>query len=66
MQQELAKAIQERTGLDEATAQQVATVAIDFLKTRLPPELASLLDGGQPNVGDLAGRLGGLFGQRNE
>jgi hypothetical protein len=65
VEQELAKVIRERTGLDEATAQQVATVAIDFLKARLPPELAALLAGGQPGAGGTGGPLGGLFGGRS-
>jgi hypothetical protein len=66
MQQELAQVIQERTGLDEAMALQVATVALDFVKTKLPPELAPILEGGTPNLGDAAGLLGGLFGRRSE
>ena len=63
MQQELVKVIQERTGLDEGMAQQVATAVIDFLKTKLPPELAPLLEGGMPNIADAGGLLGGLFGR---
>ena len=66
MQQELVKVIQERTGLDEGMAQQVATVVIDFLKTKLPPELAPMLEGGMPSAGDAAGLFGGLFGGRSE
>jgi len=66
MQQELIKVIQERTGLDEAMAQQVATVVMDFLKTKLPAELAPLLEGGTPNIADVGGLLGGLFGRRGE
>jgi hypothetical protein len=66
LREELAQVVQQRTGLDEAMALQVATVAIDFLKERLPPELAPLLDGQTPNVTDLGGMLGGLFGNRSE
>ena len=66
MQQELVKVIRERTGLDEATAQQVSVVVIDFLKTKLPSELAPLLEGGIPNAADAGGLLGGLFGRRGE
>jgi hypothetical protein len=66
MHEELARVIQERTGLDEATAQQVATAVIDFLKTKLPPELAPILTGGQPDLGGLGGQLGGLFGGRSD
>ena len=66
MQDELAKVIQERTGLDEGMAQQVATAAIEFFKTKLPPELAPMLEGGMPNISDAGGLLGGLFGRRAE
>ena len=66
MQDELVKVIQERTGLDEGMAQQVATAVIDFLKTKLPPELAPLLEGGMPNIADAGGLLGGLFGGRGQ
>ena len=55
MQQELARVIQQRTGLDEAMAQQVATTVIDFLKTKLPPELAPMLESGPPDI-STAGR----------
>ena len=66
MQQELVKVIQQRTGLDEAMAQQVATTVLDFLKTKLPPELAPMLEGGSPDISDVGGLLGGLFGGRPE
>ena len=44
MRDQLAKVIQERVGLDEATAQQAAGVAIDFIKAQRPPELAPMLE----------------------
>ena len=66
MQQELVTVIQQRTGLDEATAQQVAATVIDFLKTKLPPELAPLLEGGAPDVSTAGGLLSSLFGARPE
>jgi hypothetical protein len=66
LQEELAKVIQDRVGLDEATALQVASVAIEFLKEKLPPQLAPLLEGGTPDVSDAGGLLGGLFGQRSQ
>jgi hypothetical protein len=66
VQEELAKVIQARVGLDEATALQVAATAIEFLKTKLPPQLAPLLEGGSPDVSDVGGLLGGLFGQRGQ
>jgi hypothetical protein len=66
MQDEFIKVIQERTGLDESMAQQVATAVMDFLKTKFPPELAPMLEGGTPNIADAGGLLGGLFGRRAE
>jgi hypothetical protein len=62
---ELVQAIRERTGLDEAMASQVATVAIDFIKSKLPEPVASLLDGQAPDVGSLGNVLGGFFGQKS-
>lgn len=80
MREQLVQAIRERTGLDEAMAEQVVTVVIDQLKTQLPPQIASMLAmalgesaegsapaggaGGAPAVPDVGGMLGGLFGPR--
>lgn len=80
MREQLVQAIRERTGLDEAMAEQVVTVVIDQLKTQLPPQIASMLamalgesaggsapaagEGGTPAVPDVGGMLGGLFGPR--
>ena len=64
MRDELALVIRERTGLDEAMAQQVAGVALELIKERVPPDLAPLLDGQPPDRGGLGGALGGLFGKR--
>lgn len=64
MREELARLIQERVGLDEATALQVADVALDFVKVKLPPQIGPLLEGGPPDLGGLGGALGGLFGNR--
>jgi hypothetical protein len=63
---ELVKVIQERVGLDAGTAEQVATVALDFIKTKLPPEMAGLLEGDISGLGGAGGMLGGLFGGRGE
>lgn len=66
MREQLANAIRERTGLDEAMALQVADVAIQFLKEKLPPALAPVLDGQPPDLSDpgaLLSQLGGLGGQ---
>ena len=80
MREQLVQAIRERTGLDEAMAEQVVTVVIDQLKTQLPPEIAPMLamvlggsaeggapaagQGGTPAIPDVGGMLGGRFGPR--
>ena len=79
MREQLANVIRERTGLDEAMALQVAGVALDFIKEKLPPELAPIVDGQAPDLsnpgallghlgslGSQLGGLGNLFGRRAE
>jgi hypothetical protein len=66
MRDELARLVQERVGLDEATAQQVATVALEYLKSKLPPEMAPILEGQSAGAVDFGGLLGGMFGKRSE
>ena len=51
MLDELARVIQERTGLDEAMSQQVAQVAIEFMKSKVPPQFSGLLDGQNVDLG---------------
>ncbi|MFN8522496.1 MAG: hypothetical protein U0821_05250 [Chloroflexota bacterium] len=63
MREELAKLVQERVGLDEATALQVADVALELIKSRLPESIQPLLEGGEGGaLGGLGGMLGGLLG----
>jgi hypothetical protein len=67
---QLASAIRERTGLDEAMALQVADVAIDFMKGQVPAAFAPCLEDQPPDLskldmaqlGGLGGQLGGLGG----
>ena len=79
MREQLAATIVARTGLDEAMALQVADVALWFIKEKLPPALAPVVDGQAPDLSDPGallgqlgglggqlGGLGGLFGQRSE
>jgi hypothetical protein len=66
MRDELARLVQERAGLDETTALQVADVAFEFLKSKLPAELAPLLEGQTTSLPDVGGLLGGMFGRRSE
>ena len=63
MREQLAAAICERTGLDEAMALQVAEVALEFIKGKLPPALAPVVEGQSPDLsgsGALLGQLGGI------
>jgi hypothetical protein len=79
MREQLANAIRERTGLDEAMALQAADVALDFIKGQLPPALKPVVDGQPPDLSDPGallgqlgqfgsqfGGLGSLFGRRPE
>jgi hypothetical protein len=79
VREQLASEIREKTGLDEAMSLQVADVALDFLKGKLPPALAPVVDGQSPDLSDpgaLLGQIGsfgnqfggrgGLFGRRGE
>jgi hypothetical protein len=72
MMDELVQQIATRANIPPDKAMQAARTAIEFLDDKLPPpvggNLSRLLgeDGGQgsgPGVGDIAGKLGGLFGR---
>lgn len=72
MLDELVAQISQRTGLPQDKAQEAARTAVEFLDSRLPApiggNLAKLVHGGGagggglPDLGDLAGGLGGMFG----
>ena len=74
MMDELVQQISARTGIPEDKAQMAARAAIEFLDGRLPPPIGGnlhrLIDegghggaaGGLPDLGKLAGGLGGMFG----
>ena len=64
---ELAQQIATRTGIPQAQAAQAAHAAIEFLDGRLPAPVGGNLKrmvegGGAGGLGDVAGKLGGLFG----
>jgi hypothetical protein len=66
VREQLAATIVAKTGLDEAMALQVADVALGFIREKLPPALAPVVDGQAPDLSDpgaLLGQLGGLGGQ---
>lgn len=73
MLDELVTHISQRTGLPQEQAQAAARTAVEFLDSRLPAPIGGNLGklvhggaagggGGLPDLGDLAGGLGGMFG----
>jgi len=67
--QEIIKLVSEKTGIPEAQAKIAVDTVVGFLKQKLPAPLASQLDGllaggGMPDLGSLAGGLGGLLGNK--
>lgn len=75
MMDELVQQIATRTGLPHDKAMQAAQAAIEFLDGRLPPPIGGNLKrltggegggtgaGGLPDLGDVADKLGGMFGR---
>lgn len=71
MMDELVQQIAARANIPPDKAMQAARTAIDFLDDRLPPPVKGNLKqmlgegggGGAPDVGDIAGKLGGMFGR---
>lgn len=71
MLDELVAQISQRTGLPQDKALEAARTAVEFLDSRLPAPIGGNLGklvhgggegGGLPDLGSLAGGLGGLFG----
>lgn len=72
MLDELVQQIASRTGIPADKAEMAARTAIEFLDGRLPPPIGGQLGklvqgggaggGGMPDLGNLAGGLGGMFG----
>ncbi len=60
---ELVNLVVKKTGLPQATAQQVVQIVVDFIKKRLPAPVAAQIDGLLSNEGAVQqaeGMLGGL------
>lgn len=68
--QELIQELVDKTGLTEEKAQQVATTALNFIKSKLPSGIADKLEGivsGQFDVSSLSGNVeGGVEGGLNK
>jgi hypothetical protein len=69
---ELVQQIAAKANIPPDKAMQAARTAIEFLDGRLPPPVRGNLErllgegggaGGGPDLGDVAGKLGGLFGR---
>jgi hypothetical protein len=64
---ELIKTVTEKAGISEQQAQTAVATVLDFVKAKLPPQLASQVDGiisGKTDLSGLGGMLGGMFGQK--
>lgn len=63
---EVVKMVSERTGLSEEMSRVAVETVLNYLKGKLPEPIAGQLDnyleGDGPDLGDLAGGLGGLLG----
>jgi len=68
--EELVKQVSVKAGITEAQARIAVDTVIEYAKAKLPPGLASQVDGiisGKTDLnglGGLGGMLGGLFGQK--
>ena len=70
---ELVQQISQRAGIPEDKARSAAHAAVEFLDGRLPAPVGGNLKrlvegggaggGGMPDLGDVAGGLGGMFGK---
>jgi hypothetical protein len=65
---ELVKLVAQKTGISQDQARTAVQTVVDFLKQRLPAPVAAQVDGvlsGKgPDLGGLAGGLGGMFGKK--
>lgn len=60
---ELVKLVTQKAGITEEQAKTAINTVLEFVKSKLPPPLASQVDGVISGKTDL-GALGGLFGGR--
>ena len=62
---ELVALVMKKTGLPKETAQTAVNTVLDFLKKKLPPQIAGTIDSflnGKGEKGGAADMLGGLLG----
>ena len=67
--QEIIQLVSQKTGLPEAQAKLAVETVVTFIKGKLPAPLAAQVDGvlaggGMPDLGKLAGGLGGMFDKK--
>ena len=65
--QELYNLVAKKTGLSADQSKMAVDTVIQYLKSKLPAPIAAEVDsvlGGNANLGDAAGMLGGLFGKK--
>ncbi len=64
---EVIKQVADRAHISQDQARTAVQTVVDYLKQKLPPQMASQVDaamsGGTPNLGDAAKGLGGVFGR---
>lgn len=65
---ELVKMVADKVGLPEDKAKLATDVVLNYVKGKLPGPVASQIDnlvggGGEGGMGDVAGKLGGMFGK---
>ncbi len=64
---EIVKQVADRAHISQDQARVAVQTVVDFLKQKLPPEMAGQVDavmsGSMPDLGDAAKGLGGIFGR---
>lgn len=68
--EEVVKLVSEKAGITEDQAKTAVQVVAGILKKRMPEAMATQVDaylkgeGNANNLGDMAGKLGGMFGKK--
>jgi hypothetical protein len=67
--EELVNLVMKKTGLPKETAQTAVNTVLDFLKKKLPPQFAGMIDSflsGKGELGAAENLLGGLLGGKKK